>query len=316
MEGTSGPGTDLGSAVQAAAPQTLTATPSDSSGYLVGIQIAQVMGAFHALSDTSQHLPTGSEMGSQVQFAMHHPLSEHAEVRVLRAARCAIRQFHRKNLILHKGQVITSEAQLAVIFGQRVVDKVRASLSLPTHSRRSTDARKQQQPKLFCTARAGPLWPALSSTLQVARPGLFLLYCFHGLIWKLPARIGYFTFNVNALFRLGRLRLVLQYLNHYSLHAAGLQGTRPSGDRAKFTSPLDFFDASSPRYHVLHWGYGSKSLEQVDKCTTVSLTWDARVYPVDRIVQWLTPPCRLQERLGGVVIRRRSADAQEDFQKS
>ena len=44
VEGTSGPGTDLSSAVQAAAPQTLTVAPSDSSGSLVGIQIVQVVG--------------------------------------------------------------------------------------------------------------------------------------------------------------------------------------------------------------------------------------------------------------------------------
>ena len=54
-EGTSCHGAGFGSALQAAAPQTLTATPSDSSGSRVGIQIAQVVGASHALSDTSQH---------------------------------------------------------------------------------------------------------------------------------------------------------------------------------------------------------------------------------------------------------------------
>ena len=72
-----------------------------------------------------QHLPTGSEMGSQVFTAIHRPLSENAEVRVLRVARRAIRQFYR---ILHKGQVISSEAQLAVTFCQKVIDKVRTSL--------------------------------------------------------------------------------------------------------------------------------------------------------------------------------------------
>ena len=45
----------------------------------------------------------------------------------------------------------------------------------------------------------------------------------------------------------------------------------------------------------------------------VSLSLDTRVHPVDPIVHRLTPPRRLQGRLGGVVIRRRSADAQEYF---
>ena len=64
-EGTSGHRTYFGSALRAAAPQTLTATPSDKCGSQVGIQIVQVMWA----------------------------------------------------IWYHKGQVITSEAQLAAIFG-------------------------------------------------------------------------------------------------------------------------------------------------------------------------------------------------------
>ena len=68
-------------------------------------------------------------MGSQVPIVTHRPLSEYAEARMLRVARRAIRQFYRENVFLHKGQVITSEAQLAVIFGQRVVDKVRATIT-------------------------------------------------------------------------------------------------------------------------------------------------------------------------------------------
>ena len=128
--------------------------------------------------------------------------------------------------------------------------------------------------------------------------------------WKLPARIGYLTVSVNSLICPGRLRLVLKYFNRHSLHAAGLQGTRISGNRTEFASTLDLFDANSHRYPVLQWGYGSKFLEQVNKCTG---DLDTRDYPVDRIVHRLTPPQRLQGRLGGVVIRRRSTNAQEDF---
>ena len=124
-EGTCGLGKDVGSASRAAAPRTLTTTPLDKSGFFV-IQIVQVMGA----SDTSQQTPTGSEMGSQVPIAIHRPLSEYAELKVLRVARRAIRQFYRDNFFYcTTGQVITSEAQLAVLFGERVVDKVRATIT-------------------------------------------------------------------------------------------------------------------------------------------------------------------------------------------
>ena len=71
-------------------------------------------------------------MGSQVPIAIQRPPSEYAEVRVLRVARRVIRQFCRENVLLHKGQVITSEARLAKIFGQRVVDKVRATIAVDT----------------------------------------------------------------------------------------------------------------------------------------------------------------------------------------
>ena len=54
-------------------------------------------------------------------------------------------------------------------------------------------------------------------------------------------------------------------------------------------------------------------MEQVNKCTGVSLILDTRVYPVDRIVHRLTPPRKLQGRLGRVAVRRRSTDVQEDF---
>ena len=55
------------------------------------------------------------------------------------------------------------------------------------------------------------------------------------------------------------------------------------------------------------------SLEQVNKCTGVSSIFGTRVFPVDKIVPRLTPPRKHQVRLGGIVIRRRSADSQEDF---
>ena len=56
-------------------------------------------------------------------------LSKYAGVRVLRVARRAMSRYSRKNVTLHKGNVITSEAQLALIFGQRVVDKVGATIT-------------------------------------------------------------------------------------------------------------------------------------------------------------------------------------------
>ena len=51
---------------------------------------------------------------SQVSIAIYRSLSKYAEVRDLRMARRTTRQFY-------EGQVITSEAWLAVIFGRRVV---------------------------------------------------------------------------------------------------------------------------------------------------------------------------------------------------
>ena len=142
--------------------------------------------------------------GSRMRFR-HCPPSEYAEVRVLRVARRAIRQFYRENVKLHKGQVITSETQLAAIFGQRVVDKVRATIHGRRTALRHVNAKEQQRPGTACT---GPLWLALMSISQTARPGRFVLYCFKKARWKLPARIGYLTFNVNSLIRLGRLRLL------------------------------------------------------------------------------------------------------------
>ena len=73
-------------------PWVCVAGPPDRSGSLVEIQTVQVMEA----SETSQQSPKGSDMGSQVPIAIHHPTSE--EVRVLRVARRAIRQFCRENV--------------------------------------------------------------------------------------------------------------------------------------------------------------------------------------------------------------------------
>ena len=86
-------------------------------------------------------------------------------------ARRAVRQFYRENVKLHKGQVITSEAQLAVIFGQRAVDEVRATIAVNTQQ---TPHRRQGA---ACT---GPLWLALMAVSQMARPGPFVLYCSSG----------------------------------------------------------------------------------------------------------------------------------------
>ena len=67
-------------------------------------------------------------MGSQVPIATYCPLSKYAEVRALRIARRTIRQFYEGQII------ITSEAQLAVIFGRReVVDSPNVSNFLFQH---------------------------------------------------------------------------------------------------------------------------------------------------------------------------------------
>ena len=224
-EGTSGFGTDLGSALRAAAPRTWTATPLEA--HLSGSRFCR------RASDTNQQTPTGSEMGSQVPIVTHRPLSEYAEARMLRVARRAIRQFYRENVFLHKGQVITSEAQLAVIFGQRVVDKVRATITA-THCRRPKDTEKKHLARShehFIDGSARPLHAVLFKRAR----------------WKLPSRAW-----STSLIRPGRLRLTLKHFNRHSLHAAGLQETRISGDRAEFTSTLDLFDDNSPWYHVLH----------------------------------------------------------------
>ena len=80
-EGTSGLWTDFGSAMRAVAPQSV-----------------QVMGA----SDTTQRTPKSSGMGPTSPLPIHCPPSEYAEVRVLRVARRAIRQFYRENVILQR----------------------------------------------------------------------------------------------------------------------------------------------------------------------------------------------------------------------
>ena len=83
---------------------------------------------------------------------------------------------------------------------------------------------------------------------------------------------------------------------------SGSTGTRIPSDKTVFTSTLDLFDANSPRYHGTHWGLrfefnGASQLTH--RCLLI----------LDTRVQRLTPPRRLQERLGEVVIRRRSAEA-------
>ena len=178
--------------------------------------------------------------------------------RVLRVARRAIRQFYRENVKFYKGQVITSEAQLSVIFGQRMVDKVRAKINVDTQqTSRTRQGAAETGHRWYWTSLARSREHLADGSARPLRAVLF-----KRARWKLPARTGYLTFNVNSLIRLGRLRLILRYLNQHSLHAAGLQETRISGDRAEFTSTLCLFDANSLRYHVVHWHYGSKSTSQ------------------------------------------------------
>ena len=93
-------------------------------------------------------------MGSQIPIATHRPLTEYAEVRVLRVPRRAIWHFCRENVLLHRGQVITSEAQLAVIFGQRGVDKVRATIAVGTQTSNRRREKAATQHRQYWTSLA------------------------------------------------------------------------------------------------------------------------------------------------------------------
>ena len=228
-------------------------------------------------------------------------------MKVLRVARRAIRQFCRGNVLWHKGQVINSEPQLAVILGQRVVDKVRVTINV--------DAQQTPCKRQGAAETQHPLLDLCGSLSCASRRwlGPFVRYCLKGLVGSFLPALGISRSTSILCFARADRDLMLKYLNHHSVHAAGLQGTRIPGDRAEFTSTLDLFDANSLRYHVMHCGDGSESMEQVNKCTGVSLMLDTRVCPVDRIVHRLTPPRKLQGRLGGVVVRRRSTEVQNDF---
>ena len=77
-------------------------------------------------------------------------------------------KFVEKTLSCHESQVITSEPQLAVIFAQRVVDKVLASITVDAQQT-PHDPKKQQQPG---TVRTGLLWLASHENFAdgLARP--------------------------------------------------------------------------------------------------------------------------------------------------
>ena len=253
VEGTSGPGTDLGSAVQAAAPQTLTATPSDSSGSLVGIQIAQVMGAsrhFLTPGNVYRQAPRWGPKSSLrcTTTSVGTCRGEGVACGALRHSSVSQKERHLAQRPGHHFRSSAGRDLRSAGGGQGSRFALSADAQQAFHGRQATAAAH--------ALRHRPCWTSLACSIEhLADRAARLLpaVLFSRAHLEAPCSYWYFTFNVNALFRLGRLRLVLQYLNHYSLHAAGLQGTRPSGDRAKLTSPLDFFDASSPRYHVLHW---------------------------------------------------------------
>ena len=97
-------------------------------------------------SETSQQASKKLRDGVQVPIATHRPPSEYAEVRVLRVARRAVRQIGREDVLLHKSQVITSEAQLTAIFGQRVVDEVRSTITVGTQTSNRSRRRLGQAP--------------------------------------------------------------------------------------------------------------------------------------------------------------------------
>ena len=196
---------------------------------------------------------------------------------------CAWRAVHptvlqRERPVAQKNQVITSDAQLAAIFGQRVVTSNRR--------REAAEPRHRQH------------WASLARSHEhladgSARPLRAVL--FNRARWKLPARIGYLISNANSLVRPRRLRLILKYLSSNSLHAAGIPSSkRTLPDTMSYTGAT----VQSP------WNRSTSA--------RVSPSSWTRVYPVDKIVQRLMPSRKLQ-RLGGLVILRRSADSHEDF---
>ena len=125
---------------------------------------------------------------------------------MLRVARRAIRQFYRENVILHRGQVITTEAQLAVIFGQRGGGQ---SFS-HDHCRRAADATRTPRNSSSPSSWHRPYWTSLARSHEHLQDGsarpLYAVLSKRAR-WKLLSRIGYLTFNVNSLIRPGRLGL-------------------------------------------------------------------------------------------------------------
>ena len=122
-EGTSGLGMGLGYALQVVDPQALTETAPDRSG-------SRLRRSWRRRKPPKT--PEGSEMDSQVPTTIHGPPSEYAEVRAWRVAR------RRHPAVLQRERSIAQrpghhfKTRLAVIFGQRVVDKVRASIAVDT----------------------------------------------------------------------------------------------------------------------------------------------------------------------------------------
>ena len=173
------------------------------------------------------------------------------------------------------------------------------------------DAKKQQQPG---TARTEPLWLALMSTSQMVRPDLFVLYVLKG---ALEASDSHWVPHVQCqLFDSpGTITTCAEVPESRLVARCGSSGNTSQATEQsllrRWTSLTQTLLGT-----VLCTGVTVRSLCRSTKCTGVSLIKDTRVYPVDRIVHRLTPPRRLQGRLGGVVICRRSADAQEDSVKS
>ena len=78
----------------------------------------------------------------------------------------------RESVLWHEGQVINSEAQLAVILGQRVVDKVRVTINVDAQQTPRKRQGAAENPAPF----TGPLWLALMRISQMARPFRAVLF--------------------------------------------------------------------------------------------------------------------------------------------
>ena len=190
-------------------------------------------------------------------IAIHRPLSGYAEVRVLRVARRATRQFYRERYLAywpsHLFRSSPGRDRRSVGGGQG------SSFAL---CRRTASASRTPGNSPSSSSPVLDLFGRLSrAPCSSARPLPAVL--FNRARWKLPARIGYLTFNINTL-------------------------TRPVPQSPLATrrgSPEDTHLRRQSRVY-LDFGPLRGQLSSVP-CSSLRqwfLILDARVYPVDRIV--------------------------------